>query len=277
MHNVGQRCASVHNVGPSVHAPPGTREGRGVSGQYGGRDAACPVSTGGGTLRVRLVRGKGRCVSGLYGGGGGRGSRGTWSRPTTSGAPRAPLATSSGRRGCPTRHATPARNPKRACHWTRNPKRAYHWTRAEWGRESPWGRGVGEHRPCLLQRARAARRQAAGAGTARKRVSWATATAKTARARAGAETFGRAATFAGQSAAPAPTGPPGTSAEPRHPPRPPPRPAPSQHRWLVPPPSKSQRCRPQPCPRAPARAAIAARPRPLPPVLTGHASSLLPY
>ena len=64
---------------------------------------------------------------------------------------------------------------------------------------------------------------------------------------------------------------------PRPPPRPPPRPAPSQHRWLVPPPSKSQRCRPQPCPRAPARAAIAARPRPLPPVLTGHASSLLPY
>jgi hypothetical protein len=31
-------------------------EGRGVSGQYGGRDEACPVSTGGETRRVRLVR-----------------------------------------------------------------------------------------------------------------------------------------------------------------------------------------------------------------------------
>jgi hypothetical protein len=33
-------------------------ERRGVSGQYGGRDAACPISTGGGTRRVRLVRGE---------------------------------------------------------------------------------------------------------------------------------------------------------------------------------------------------------------------------
>ena len=33
------------------------KEGQGVSGQYGRRDKTCPVSTGGGTRRVRLVRG----------------------------------------------------------------------------------------------------------------------------------------------------------------------------------------------------------------------------
>jgi len=33
-------------------------EGRGVSGYYGGRDAACPVTTGGGTRHVRLLRGE---------------------------------------------------------------------------------------------------------------------------------------------------------------------------------------------------------------------------
>ena len=38
-----------------------------MSGQYGGRDEACPVSTGGGTRRVRSVRGEGRGVSGQYG------------------------------------------------------------------------------------------------------------------------------------------------------------------------------------------------------------------
>ena len=42
-----------------------------MSGQYGGRDAACPVSTGGGTRRVRSVRGEGRGVSGQYVGEGG--------------------------------------------------------------------------------------------------------------------------------------------------------------------------------------------------------------
>ena len=39
-------------------------KGRGVSGCYGGRDEACPATTGEGTRRVRLVRGEGRDASG---------------------------------------------------------------------------------------------------------------------------------------------------------------------------------------------------------------------
>jgi hypothetical protein len=38
---------------------------------WGGGDAACPISTGGGTRRVQLVRGEGRGVSTQYEGGGG--------------------------------------------------------------------------------------------------------------------------------------------------------------------------------------------------------------
>ena len=41
-----------------------------VSGQYGRRDEACPVSTGGGTRRVQLVR------EGREGGGGPRAATG---------------------------------------------------------------------------------------------------------------------------------------------------------------------------------------------------------
>jgi len=44
-----------------------TRYLRILSGEYGVRDAACPVSTGCGTRRVRSVRGAGRGVSGQYG------------------------------------------------------------------------------------------------------------------------------------------------------------------------------------------------------------------
>jgi hypothetical protein len=41
--------------------------GGGVSSMYGGLDAACPDCTGGGTRRVRFVRGAGRGASGWYG------------------------------------------------------------------------------------------------------------------------------------------------------------------------------------------------------------------
>ena len=44
-----------------------TRYLRILSGEYGVRDAACPVSTGCGTRRVRSVRGAGRGVSAQYG------------------------------------------------------------------------------------------------------------------------------------------------------------------------------------------------------------------
>jgi len=44
-------------------------------------DAACPISTGGGTRRVRLVRGVGRGVSDQYGGQGGAGARSEAPRP----------------------------------------------------------------------------------------------------------------------------------------------------------------------------------------------------
>ena len=41
--------------------------GRGVSGWYRRRDAACPVGTGGGTRHVRFARREVRGVSGWYG------------------------------------------------------------------------------------------------------------------------------------------------------------------------------------------------------------------
>ena len=80
---------------------------------------ACPISTGGGTRRVRLVRGEGRGVSEQYRGGGpGRGrsrrsssaARPRWRWARTPTATRDPRSTTSARS---TRCARPARGTRR--------------------------------------------------------------------------------------------------------------------------------------------------------------------
>ena len=58
---------------------------RSVGSKYGGRDEACPVSTGGGTRRVQLVRGAGRGGSRSYGG-----ERGGWAWGAVTTGPQLP-------------------------------------------------------------------------------------------------------------------------------------------------------------------------------------------